>query len=54
MQKFFTSRDKKLLKGLKIKYFQFFYDDEDSRFEDNDENDIRDDKVLLIAKGLID
>ena len=47
MQKSFTRREKKLLKGLKIKYFH-----EDSRFKDNNENDIRDNNGLIDYENL--
>ena len=42
MHRIFTRGEKKLLKGLKI-----YHDDEDSRFENNDENDIRDNNDLI-------
>ena len=47
MHKIFTRGEKKLLKGLKNWIFLFHHDDEDSRSEDNDENDIRDNNGLI-------
>ena len=38
---------KKIIEGFKNKIFPIHYDDEDSRFEDNDENDIRDNNGLI-------
>ena len=41
MQRIFV-RGGKIIKGFKNKIFPIHHDDEDSRFKDNDENDIRD------------
>ena len=38
---------KKVIEGFKNKIFPIHYDDEDSRFDDNDENDIRDNNGLI-------
>ena len=51
MQRIFT-RGKKLLKGLKIKIFLIYYDDEYSRFESSDENNIRDNNGLINCEKL--
>ena len=47
MQNIFTRGEKKLLKGFKNKIFLIYYDDEDSRFENGEENDIRDNNGLI-------
>ena len=38
---------KKIIKGFKNTIFLIYHDDEDSRFENNDENDIRDNNGLI-------
>ena len=43
---------KKIIEGLKNKIFPIYHDDEDSRFEDNGENDIRDNNGLIDYKNL--
>ena len=40
-------REKNIIEGFKNKIFRIHHDDEDSRFENNDENDIRDNNGLI-------
>ena len=39
--------EKNIIEGFKNKIFRIHHDDEDSRFENNDENDIRDNNGLI-------
>ena len=47
MQRIFKRGEKKIIEEFKNKIFPIHYDDENSRFKDNDENDIRDNIVLI-------
>ena len=54
-QKMFLQWEKKIIEGFKNKRFPIYHDNEDSRFEDNDENDIIDNNGLInYEKSLID
>ena len=46
VKNFYKGR-KKISEGFKNKIFLIYHDDEDSRFEDNNENDIRDNNALI-------
>ena len=46
VKNFYKGR-KNIVEGFKNKIFLIYHDDEDSRFEDNDENDIRDNNALI-------
>ena len=46
MQRIFV-REEKIIKGFKNKIFPIHHDDENSRFKDNDKNDIRDNIGLI-------
>ena len=48
---FYKGREK-IIEGFKNRIFSFHHDDEDSIFEDNDENDIRDNNGLIDYKKL--
>ena len=48
----FCKGRKKIIERFKNKIFPIYHDDEDSRFEDNDENDIRDNNGLNDYKKL--
>ena len=51
----FLQWEKKIIEGFKNKRFPIYHDSEDSRFEDNDENDIIDNNGLInYEKILID
>ena len=51
MQRIFV-RGEKIIKGFKNKIFPIHHDDEDSRFKDNNENDIRDNNGLIDYENL--
>ena len=48
---FYKGREK-IIEGFKNGIFSFYNDDEDSRFEGNDENNIRDNNDLIDYKKL--
>ena len=48
---FYKGREK-IIEGFKNKIFPIYHDDEYSRFEDNDENDIRNNNGLINYKKL--
>ena len=48
-KKIYKGREK-FIEGFKNKIFPIYHDHEDSRFEDNDENDIRDNNGLIDYK----
>ena len=43
----FYKERKKIIEGFKNKIFPIYHDNEDNRFEENDENDIRDNNGLI-------
>ena len=47
MQRIFKRGEKKIIEEFKNKIFPIHYDDKNSRFKDNDENDLRDNIVLI-------
>ena len=48
MQRIFTKGEI----NLRVEIFSLYHDDEDSRFKDNDENDVRDNSGLIDYKKL--